>query len=506
MFVKRKNPFFPIPTNYSCDTTFITNSLAAGLSIIDRNFKIVWMNKFMQDCFGPLDKLKGRRCYEIYEKRKKICLNCPTEKVFKYGLSKCVSLRRNIRVSTGKGHRKGHFKLTATPIKDVKGNVVQVLEYVEDVTDEIKTENKIRKKLCVVSKGMNCMSKLDRQFVCSDESSLEKILRQSVEIASNLTSANICNLRIIDSSGKVLISRANKGLSKKYLSKTVMPLGEGLTGGAALKGKPIIVKDMLSRRDSKFHEFIKNEGLHSLISVPLILKKKLMGTLTVYDKKIGAFTKKDCELLISFADHISILMDSIKAHKRIFLSYLNTIKSLVSAVEARDRYTHGHSEKVTKFAMDIANNMGLSKDDRTMLAYCGRLHDIGKIAVSDLILNKKNSLTAAERAEIQLHPAKGVEILSNLKFLENGMPAIKYHHERYDGKGYPEGLKGKDIPVLARIIGCADAFDAMTSDRAYRQGMDMNDAICELKKNRKKQFDPEVVSVFLSLLKTKKPA
>ena len=506
MFVKRKSPHLPLPASYSCDPAAITNSLSTGLSILDRDFKIVWVNKFMQDCFGPLDELKGRHCYEIYEKRKRVCYGCPTAKVFRYGLDKCVSLRRNIRVNTENGSKIGHFKLTATPIKDAKGDIVQVLEHVEDVTDEIKTEGKIRKKLHAVSKEISSITRLDRQFTCSEESSLDKVLKQSVEIAPTLVGADICNLRIVDTSGKILTSRANKGLSKRYLSKSVMKLGEGITGSVASSRKPLVVKDMLSRRDAKFPEFIKNEGLHSLISVPIVLKKTLLGTITVYDKKIGAFTKSDCKLLMNFANHIAILVDNIKAHKRIFLSYLNTIKSLVSAVEARDQYTRGHSEKVTKFAMDIAASIGLPKDDRVMLSYCDRLHDIGKIAVSDLILNKRSTLTAAERAEIQLHPAKGVEILSNLKFLENGMPAIRYHHERYDGKGYPEGLKGKDIPVLARIIGCADAFDAMTSDRAYRPKMETSRAFSELKENRKKQFDPEVVTAFLSILKTKKLA
>jgi putative nucleotidyltransferase with HDIG domain len=193
-------------------------------------------------------------------------------------------------------------------------------------------------------------------------------------------------------------------------------------------------------------------------------------------------------------------LDDIKTHKEIHRSYLNTIKSLVTAVEARDTYTRGHSEKVTKFALDIANALGLSKEDKLMLIYCGRLHDIGKIGISDAILNKPGPLTMSERAEVQLHPVRAVEMLSHLKFLERGIPAIRHHHERYDGKGYPDGLKGKDIPLLARILGCADAFDAMTSDRAYRKKMDLDIVLRELKTNRGKQFDPDVLDAFMSTL------
>jgi len=182
------------------------------------------------------------------------------------------------------------------------------------------------------------------------------------------------------------------------------------------------------------------------------------------------------------------------------MSHINTIKALAAAVEARDAYTMGHSEKVTKYALDIAHVMKITKENKVMLSYCGRLHDIGKIAISDSILSKKDILTKEERKEIEKHPIKGVEILSKLKFLENSVPIIKYHHERYDGKGYPEGIKGGEIPLLSRIIGCADAFDAMTSDRAYRSKMSLEKALKELKINRGKQFDPEIIDIFIALV------
>lgn len=494
-----------VPSNYSCDSPLIAKSIPAALCILDRNFKIVWMNETQEKLFGSLSKLRGRYCYEVHEKRKKVCPGCPVSKVFNYGLNKCVSIRRNILVNNGRGGlKRRHFKITATPVRDERGSVTQVLEHVVDVTSQVRAERRIKKRLQSVSKEINVIVRMDRQFMCSENSSLDRILGQSVEIAPTLVGAEICNLRILDTSGKALTSRASKGLNKKYLSKSVIEIGEGITGKVGLTKRPVVLNDIRSRRDIKFPEFIKNKGLHSLVSVPILLKNRLFGTLTVYDKKIAAFTKTDLKLLSNFANHIAILIDNIKMHKKIFLSYINTIKSLVSAVEARDKYTRGHSEKVTRFSMDIAAAIGLPKDDKVMLAYCGRLHDIGKIAIPDAILNKQSALTPSEMAEIHLHPAKGVEILSNLKFLEGGMPAIRHHHERYDGKGYPEGLKGRDIPILARIIGCADAFDAMTSERAYRPKMNAKDALEELKANRKKQFDPEVVNVFAGIFKSQK--
>ena len=359
----------------------------------------------------------------------------------------------------------------------------------------------IKKKLQVVSKELDFISNLDRQFVYEHELSLEKVLKESINIAPALLGTNMCNIRILDGAKDSLITKASKGLSKKFTSNTVMSVGDGVAGIVAATKKPIIVKDALNSKILKFQTYMKIEGIQSVVCVPIILDGEISGTISVYDKKINAFTGNDKKLLFNFANHVAILIDNIRAHKKIFFSYINTIRSLVSAVEARDKYTCGHSEKVTKFSLEIAHALGLPKSDRMMLSYCGRLHDIGKIAISDSILNKPAALSPDERLLIQTHPERGVEILSNLTFLKEGIPAVKYHHERHDGKGYPENLKGKEIPLLAKIIGCADAYDAMTSYRAYRRGMTINEAIEEIKANRGKQFDPDISGVFIDIIK-----
>lgn len=176
------------------------------------------------------------------------------------------------------------------------------------------------------------------------------------------------------------------------------------------------------------------------------------------------------------------------------------IDTLVAAIESKDLYSRGHSQKVTAFALDIARAIHLSSDDLSILSYAGRLHDIGKMAVPGMILNKKTPLTAGEWEEIKLHPVRGVEMLSNFMFAEGFIPIIKHHHERYDGKGYPDGLIGEEIPLLARILGCADAFDAMISNRVYRPRMSLEYAIRELILNKGKQFDPRIVDVFIETI------
>lgn len=497
---KQKKIYLPLPSGYSYDPTMITKSISSGLSILGRDMKIVWMNKAQEGWFEPLDSLKGKYCYEVYEKRNKICPGCPSVKVFKYGLNQCVSLRKDITVSSGE---KKHFKLTASPIRDKKGKIIQVLELVEDVTQQTVIENQVKKKLGLVSKELDFIARIDREFIFSHHFSLDKVLKESVGIASTLLNSKICNLRLVNGSKNMLISKASKGLSRQYKKNVVMKVGEGIAGKVAATKEPTVIKDLLTREKLKFRNELRAEGIRSLICVPIVLQDEILGTITVYDKKIGSFSKSDCQLLSNFANHIAILIDNVRSHKRIFVSYINTIKSLVSAVEARDMYTRGHSEKVTKLALDIANVMGLPKSEKVILSYCGRLHDIGKIAISDSILNKPGRLTFFERKEIEMHPVKGVDILSNLGFMESGIPIIKHHHERYDGRGYPDGLKGKQIPFLARIIVCVDAFDAMMSDRPYRPRMELEKALSELAENKKTQFDPEIVDVFTDIVKKK---
>ncbi len=176
------------------------------------------------------------------------------------------------------------------------------------------------------------------------------------------------------------------------------------------------------------------------------------------------------------------------------------IRSLAAAVDAKDRYTHGHSERVTYYAVEICEQMGMSDELLDAVRVAGLLHDLGKIGVPDTILNKAGSLTQDERGQINEHPSVGANILRRAPQLEQIVPGVLFHHERWDGHGYPDGLKGEAIPLVARILAVADAFDAMTSDRPYRKGMSIEAAVMELRANSGKQFDPALVEQFIDAL------
>ena len=192
------------------------------------------------------------------------------------------------------------------------------------------------------------------------------------------------------------------------------------------------------------------------------------------------------------------------AKEKLEKAYLESIETLRYTVEAKDPYTLGHSDRVSKLSVLIGKELGLSEKDLKTLKIGGLFHDIGKIGIPDSILLKEGKLTDDEYSEIKKHPLIGEKILSNATIFADIIPIVKYHHERYDGKGYPENLVGENIPYLARIATVADAFDAMSSKRTYRDCMEMSVIVEEIKKNRETQFDPMVVDAFLRILEEKK--
>lgn len=192
----------------------------------------------------------------------------------------------------------------------------------------------------------------------------------------------------------------------------------------------------------------------------------------------------------------------VRENRRLQENSLNVLRAMVNVLEHRDSYTAGHSQRVTEIAVAIAADLGLPEEERELLVLAGPIHDLGKIGIVDSILRKPDKLDRDEYDIIKSHPEKGVLIIEPLGFLQETIPLILHHHERYDGTGYPHGLRGEEIPLGARIMSVADTFDAMTSSRAYRQARSFQEAFDELRRCSGTQFDPEVVRFFLELVGT----
>jgi HD-GYP domain-containing protein (c-di-GMP phosphodiesterase class II) len=236
--------------------------------------------------------------------------------------------------------------------------------------------------------------------------------------------------------------------------------------------------------------------------MPMVIKDKVLGVISTYSRSPHHFTEEELKPLSLFAFQAAIAIQEARLYEDVHVTYFNTIHSLVLAMEARDPYTRGHADRVTRYSIEIAQELGLPEHDIEILRYAGEVHDVGKIAISDLILNKPGKLTPTERAAVEVHPVRGAEMLEPLQFLKSAIPLVRHHHERYDGKGYPDGLEKDRIPLMARIMACADSFDAMTSERPYRRcKLSTEDALQEIKNNMGSQFDPNVARIFIKIIK-----
>ena len=205
--------------------------------------------------------------------------------------------------------------------------------------------------------------------------------------------------------------------------------------------------------------------------------------------------------IILFFFPLFLARRSFELYTKMRKMYLETIRALAAAIDAKDPYTKGHSERVAETSVALAQELNLSGRDIENIEYTALLHDIGKIGIADSILGKKDSLTSQEFDKIKEHTIMGANIIEPIDFLKNSYWAIYHHHERYNGGGYPDGLKAKDIPLCARIIGVADAYDAMGSDRPYRKKLSKEKILKEFTEQSGKQFDPQIVNALMLILK-----
>jgi response regulator RpfG family c-di-GMP phosphodiesterase len=237
------------------------------------------------------------------------------------------------------------------------------------------------------------------------------------------------------------------------------------------------------------------ELVKSLVLAPLYVREENFGVLAI-ENSPGGFSRTDISFLKVMLNKASLQIENDALYDTIYNNLVNTLRSLVTTIEAKDPYTQRHSDRVTRISILVAGEVGCGREELDILQFAGMLHDIGKIGISDAILQKKGRLTGEEYDVIKQHPVIGERILEPLGMLPHERAIIRHHHERWDGGGYPDGLAGQDIPFLARIVSLADAYDAMTSDRVYRTGLSHEVAMEEIQRNSDKQFDGRLVEAF----------
>jgi HD domain/GAF domain len=290
---------------------------------------------------------------------------------------------------------------------------------------------------------------------------------------------------------------AARSLGQDKTQKLFLKPGEGVAGKAFASGQPIFIADPV---DDPRYVAPSAGDVEPFVSIPLMVKGKPIGVLNLHAKE-GAepFSDYNVKFLGILAGESAVMLHNMDLFDSLQTFYLEMVQTLARAVDSKDAYTHEHSDRARVKARKVAVEMGLPDQMVRYVEYAALLHDIGKIGIDEAILLKPGKLTPEEYEEMKKHPIIGHQILSPVKYLGPVAQMVLYHQEWYDGRGYPEGLKGEEIPLGSRIVAVLDAWDAMTSDRPYRKALGREVAVGELKKGAGTQFDPKVVETFLRL-------
>ena len=327
----------------------------------------------------------------------------------------------------------------------------------------------------------------------------KEIRRRAMEAATQLMKAEAGSLLLVDEGKRQLYFEVALGNREEDIKRIPLNFGEGIAGWVAQHGKPLIVNS--PKKDPRFFKGVDERTefkTRNIICVPVKVKEKIIGVLEAINKQErGGFNRADLSLFTSLADQVAIALDNSRLYQELEEMFFQTTDSLADAIEKRDPYTGGHTQRVTQYSLAIAKYLQLNALEKKWLKITSVLHDIGKVGIEDQILRKPEPLSPDESEMIKRHCNIGVEIIKHIRQLRESIPGVKYHHEQLDGKGYPNGLKGEEIPVLAKIVAVADTFDAMTTDRPYRIAMGREAAVKELEKCSGTQFDEKVVEAFI---------
>jgi len=342
---------------------------------------------------------------------------------------------------------------------------------------------------------------LEMSLLCNSQLKLDNLLELVLDNSIEVVQAEAGTLWMKDDDCR-LVSVVVRGPNAEQFKKLYLRPGEGIAGQVVEKNEPYLSQDVKKSADwsNRFDEathFVTS----SMLCIPLQGRKETIGCMQLINKRDGQpFTEYDMEVAMGFSGQAAIALENSRLYTWQGMLLNSLIRVLASSLDSRDPYTHGHSERVSKYSLLIGEEMNLSDDDMDLLEKTSLLHDIGKIGVRDRILLQEGPLGPDEWLLMQKHAEIGANILATVepkhmagRFHEGAL----YHHEKFDGSGYPHKIKGDDIPLFARIIAVADTFDAMTSDRPYRKGLSFDKAFAEIELCSGAQFDCDCAAAFL---------
>ncbi|KJS33673.1 MAG: transcriptional regulator [Desulfatitalea sp. BRH_c12] len=374
----------------------------------------------------------------------------------------------------------------------------------KEVEGKVKLE-KLNSELMFKVEELNVLNRILSDFSTLRESS--DVFKQLVELSVEIVGADVACFYLVNDTSRDPLAIAMAGAQWIHDDKIARP--EGMARSALLSPEVEGIYDLIAEvvRDDQPLILAANRGgcrlpkhILSFMLVPMKIRAKSLGVLMacIYRGK-RRFNEKDLYYLDFMAKKASTGIENLALYENIYNNLLSTLYAFVKAIEARDPYTKQHSSRVTLLAVSLAKAMGCTEEDQEILNVAGLLHDIGKIGIRDDILLKPGRLDAEEYRIIQQHPVIGYDIMGHLGLWTREKQIVRSHHERFDGAGYPDRLAGMQIPLLARILSVADVYDAVASDRAYRERMTEPKILEIMYEGAGTQFDPDIIDVFRTL-------
>ena len=400
------------------------------------------------------------------------------------------------------------LSLNNSILRDTHGKVTGIASLGEDRTKLKQAGEEVQRQL----QNLQALFKIDRAI--TSNYNLNDTLSTVLEQVEQQLFVDAASVLLFDEANQTLSYAADRGFRGPEIKRSFLHLGEGGAGRAALEKQMVSLHGMQSNSaDFLGTGLLRNEGFVCYHAIPLLVKDKVKGVLELFQRSHHPDDPKWLEFFESLAQQTAIALDSNdlytslqQSHQKLIAAYDSTIEGWSHALDLRDKETENHTQRVTDLTVRLATALGFSETDLVHVRWGALLHDIGKMGIPDQVLFKKEPLDESDWALIHMHPVYAQELLAPIEYLQPAIEIPYCHHEKWDGSGYPMGLKGMEIPLSARLFAVVDVWDALLSDRPYRPGWPQEKVYAYLREKAGTHFDPAAVELFFKVMEEQAPA